>query len=59
MMLLTYVVFSSWGLVNEVRPKQIDWGFVVGGLAFTAAIFGVSLIIHSRRTRFRPGPDER
>ncbi len=50
-MVLIFVTFSPWGLVNEVRVKRIDWGFVAGGLVLAAAIFGVPLRLHLRRRR--------
>jgi SSS family solute:Na+ symporter len=48
-MILTYVLFSSWGLVGETRAKQIDWAFVAGGLGLASLIFGVPLCLQSRR----------
>ena len=47
-MLLTYLALSPWGLVEEAAPKQIDWAFVVGGIALAALIFGVPRRAQSR-----------
>ncbi len=48
-MLLTYVAFSTWGLVDEARPKQLDPEFIAGGLVLAAGILGVPAWIRLRR----------
>lgn len=53
-MILTYVAFSTWGLVRDPRPKEIDYGFLAGGLLMAALLFGLTLRIKHRRDRQAP-----
>ena len=57
-MLLMYVVFSRWGLVDAATPEEVEWGFVAFGLVLAAAIFGLPAVSAHRRRRMaaRPAP---
>jgi SSS family solute:Na+ symporter len=50
-MVLTYIIFSPWGLVVPSRAKSIDYGFIAAGLVLAAVIFGVPLRAFMRRPR--------
>jgi SSS family solute:Na+ symporter len=50
-MIATYVIFSPLGLAEGSPDKQIDYGFIAGGLVLAAAIFGIPWRIHVRNRR--------
>lgn len=50
-MVATYLIFSPWGLVQTSSAKDIDYGFIAGGLVLAAVIFGIPIRILLRRGR--------
>jgi len=50
-MILTYVIFSPWGLVQGSVGKQMDYPYLIGGILFSTGMFAIPLWIYVRNRR--------
>jgi len=50
-MILTYVLFSPWGLVQGSGGKQMEWPYLIGGIIFSTGVFAIPLWIYVRNRR--------
>lgn len=48
LMVVTYIIFSPWGLVKNAVDKNIDWGFLSAGLVVAILMYLIPYRIYKR-----------